>query len=698
MLRYAKTSLLSMILIAFLAVSTGAQSQLVGDLNSDNVVDFKDILTFSWQWLAPSCLDANCTADLDGVDGVNMADFALLANNWQIVDPHLVISEFMASNASQPPLEEGELLDGDGISSDWIEIYNPTDTAVNLDGWYLTNSKSNLTKWQFPNGLQIEPGEFLIIFASRKPLEENPGNYPYLDSLGYYHTNFNLEQNGDYLALVAADGITISHEYAARYPTQLTDVSYGLAQYATAIVPTSAISSHQVPTSEEASLGTDWADLDFDDSTWATQPTTNLHFGEICGIKGLNYEYFEGYWTSVPNFDNYTPIREDIVDTFDITPRQRNDYFGFRFTGFIEVPLNGVYTFYTASNDGSKLYISGALVVDNDGRHLMQERSGSVYLDAGMHPITVEYFEYDDDEGLIVSYDGPGILKKTIPYDVLCSGKITNDMQNQMQYSNASLWTRIEFEVEDPKVFDMLALRIRYEDGFMVYLNGQEVTWRNSPDLLRWDSTALINRPIEDSSVYEEINLMAYLDLLLPKPQKNVLAIHGLNDNKNNGEFRILPELVAAMNRVVPQYFTRPTPGTFNISGALGHVSDVWVSTERTFYTGPPDWYIDLTLSKDWYIDLTLSNGTDGAEIRYTLDGSLPTITHGLTYKWLQSSRAGWTPRSRHIPTSSPKTWKGSRPLAIRLAPTGPALRSMGRSLITVWTRVWSTTPGTQAR
>jgi hypothetical protein len=115
---------------------------------------------------------------------------------------------------------------------------------------------------------------------------------------------------------------------------------------------------------------------------------------------------------------------------------------------------------------------------------------------------------------------------------------------------------------------------------------------------------------------------MAYLDLLLPKPQKNVLAIQGLNDDKNNGEFRILPELVAAMNRAVPEYFTRPTPGTFNISGALGHVSDVWVSTERTFYNGPPDWYIDLTLS----------NGTDGAEIRYTLDGSLPTITHGLTY------------------------------------------------------------------
>ncbi|MHC4113084.1 MAG: FN3 associated domain-containing protein, partial [Planctomycetota bacterium] len=374
--------------------------------------------------------------------------------------------------------------------------------------------------------------------------------------------------------------------------------------------------------SGDSSLGTDWADVGYNDSAWAIQPTTNLHFGEICDIKGLNYEYFEGYWSYVPDFDSLTPEYVGIVDTFDITPRQRNDYFGFRFIGFIEVSLNGVYTFYTTSDDGSLLFIDGYLIVYNDGRHDMEERSGSIYLDAGMHPIRVEYFDYSGDDGLIVSYEGPGIPKKAIPYDVLCSGTVTNEMQNQMQYTNASLWTRIEFEVEDPEVFDMLALRIRYEDGFMAFLNGQEVEWRNSPDSVQWNSTALSNRPIEDSSVFVEINLMAYLDLLLPKPQKNVLAIQGLNDDRNNGEFRILPELVAAMNRAVPQYFTTPTPGTFNISGAMGAVSDVWLSTERTFYTGPPDWHIDLTLS----------TGTDGAEIRYTLDGSLPTIIHGTPY------------------------------------------------------------------
>ncbi|MHC4694519.1 MAG: lamin tail domain-containing protein, partial [Planctomycetota bacterium] len=527
----------------------------------------------------------------------------------------------MASNASGEPLEEGELLDGNGESSDWIEIYNPTATAVDLGGWYLTNNDSNLTMWQFPNGVQIDPGEFLIVFASGKNLEDYPLNYPYLDIKGYYHTNFKLDQAGEYLAIVAPDGNTIVHKYWPEYPAQMTNISFGLPHNATAVVSTSAFATYHVPTSGDAGLGTVWTDLAFDDSTWDTQPTTNLHFGEICGTKGVNYEYYEGSWNYVPYFDGLTPIDTGVVQTFNTTPRQQDDYFGFRFTGFIEVPLNGDYTFYTSSDDGSLLFINDNLVVYNDGRHGVQESSGIIYLNAGMHSIKVEYFEYQGDESLSVKYEGPGIPKQTIPYDVLCSGTINNDMQDQMKNVNASLWTRIEFEVEDPHVFDMLALRIRYEDGFVAYLNGQYLTKRNSPSLpLPWNSTALANRPIEDSSVFEEINLMPYLHVL--QNGNNVLAIHGLNDNKNEPEFRILPELITAMNRTVPQYFSKPTPGTFNISGALGAVSDVWLSTERTFYTGPPDWHIDLTLS----------NGTKGAEIRYTLDGTLPTASHGLVY------------------------------------------------------------------
>ena len=265
-----KSLLLSLLLIASLAGSSGAQSQLVGDLDGNYRVDFKDLRTLARQWLNTICLISDCIADLDGVDSVNMADFALLAQNWQLEEPHLVISEFMASNASnKPPLppKEGDLLDKDGDSSDWIEIYNPTDTTVNLDGWSLTDSDVNLTKWQFP-AIDLDPGKFMVIFASEKNI---------LDP-NELHTNFELNKDGDYLALVANDGNTIVHEYTPEFPTQLEDISYGLAQYATTLVPTGATASYYVPTSGDEALGTGWTVADFNDSAWETGKT-GLGFG-----------------------------------------------------------------------------------------------------------------------------------------------------------------------------------------------------------------------------------------------------------------------------------------------------------------------------------------------------------------------------------------------------------------------------------
>ncbi len=83
-----KSVIVSLLSIAFLAGSpweslrtTRAQTQLAGDLNADHVVDFKDVQAFAWQWLDPGCDTPGCKADLDGVNSVNMADFALLAKN-----------------------------------------------------------------------------------------------------------------------------------------------------------------------------------------------------------------------------------------------------------------------------------------------------------------------------------------------------------------------------------------------------------------------------------------------------------------------------------------------------------------------------------------------------------------------------------------------------------------------------------------
>ena len=128
-----------------------------------------------------------------------------------MVATHPVIAEFMADNVSV-------LADGDGEFSDWIEIFNPTGAPIDLAGYYLSDDADELGKWEFPAQL-LAPGGRLIVFAS--------GKFP-TGPAGELHTNFRLDNGGEYLALVAPDGVTVLHEFAPAYPGQSDDVSYGI--------------------------------------------------------------------------------------------------------------------------------------------------------------------------------------------------------------------------------------------------------------------------------------------------------------------------------------------------------------------------------------------------------------------------------------------------------------------------------------
>jgi photosystem II stability/assembly factor-like uncharacterized protein len=134
---------------------------------------------------------------------------------------------------------------------------------------------------------------------------------------------------------------------------------------------------------------------------------------------GLIYKYYEGAWSALPDFTVLTPVKSGIVSTFTNSIRNRDDNYGISFTGFINVPTDGIYTFYTNSDDGSALFIGSALVVTNDGVHGDQQRSGVIGLKAGKHAITLNYFQGVGGYSLTASYTGPGIAQQTIPSSVL---------------------------------------------------------------------------------------------------------------------------------------------------------------------------------------------------------------------------------------------------------------------------------------
>lgn len=112
------------------------------------------------------------------------------------------------------------------------------------------------------------------------------------------------------------------------------------------------------------------------------------------GKPGLRYRYYEGKWSLLPDFTTLTPVREGTVTTVNEAEAQpRADYFALVLEGFVDLPATDTYTFYTRSDDGSKLYIDGQLVVDNDGDHGAFWQYGKTILEKGKHEIRIEYFE-----------------------------------------------------------------------------------------------------------------------------------------------------------------------------------------------------------------------------------------------------------------------------------------------------------------
>jgi len=154
-----------------------------------------------------------------GIRDLAASPNAFAGGNWTYrLDPNATdappyISEFMASNTRI-------LADENGFFEDWIEIYNPSALTVNLDGWYLTDSANNLTKWRFP-ATNLASGGFIVVFASGHD-RRVPG--------ARLHTSFQLSAGGEYLALVKPDGVTIASEFAPVFPQQMPDVSFGFAQ------------------------------------------------------------------------------------------------------------------------------------------------------------------------------------------------------------------------------------------------------------------------------------------------------------------------------------------------------------------------------------------------------------------------------------------------------------------------------------
>ena len=149
--------------------------------------------------------------------------------------------------------------------------------------------------------------------------------------------------------------------------------------------------------------------------------------------NGLFTEAFVpgGRLTRVPDFDTLTPFRTWTVANIDVPNRSYTrgfpelgtdvlENFGIRLRGRIKIETAGTYTFKLNSDDGSRLYINGNLVIDNDGLHGMSAKSGSAMLTAGFHDVEIGYFQGPRAHiGLQWFWQPPGGAEAIVPPGVL---------------------------------------------------------------------------------------------------------------------------------------------------------------------------------------------------------------------------------------------------------------------------------------
>ncbi|MDA7632632.1 CotH kinase family protein [bacterium] len=184
-----------------------------------------------------------------------------------------------------------------------------------------------------------------------------------------------------------------------------------------------------------------------------------------------------------------------------------------------------------------------------------------------------------------------------------------------MRGQNPSVYVRVPFEWDGEEMGEQLILRLRYEDGFVAFLNGKRIAAGNAPITLSWNSIATADRPDGEAIVPTDIDISSSRALL--RPGRNVLAIHGLNRALNSSDILIEPVLVAVKGGAVQNagFIFSPTPGDVNRTGVNQVVGSPLLSSEGHVFSDPFE--VILTLPKEVPLQ---------AQIRYTLDGTIPDL------------------------------------------------------------------------
>jgi hexosaminidase len=133
--------------------------------------------------------------------------------------------------------------------------------------------------------------------------------------------------------------------------------------------------------------------------------------------QGLKFHYYQSFFQQTNELDTANPLRSGIhTESIGIKNYKTKEirYFGLKLEGYIYVDETASYTFSCIADDGAKIFIDNDLIVDNDGRHWINEAFGAVKLEKGFHKINISYFDADGSTELKCHIQQEGKEKQEI--------------------------------------------------------------------------------------------------------------------------------------------------------------------------------------------------------------------------------------------------------------------------------------------
>ena len=194
-------------------------------------------------------------------------------------------------------------------------------------------------------------------------------------------------------------------------------------------------------------------------------------------------------------------------------------------------------------------------------------------------------------------------------------GLIGLDVDAEMNGENTTCFIRVPFDGDDAAGATQLVLRMKYDDGFVAWVNGREIARANFSGSPTWDSES--SGQHDDGAAVEFVTYDVNVPSDLIVSGSNVLAIQGLNDNLGSSDFLAMPELDALttgdLDPNTRLFFPEPTPGTGNLQGFPGVSPTPSIDADSAVFSGSIDVPVSLPVG-----------APANTVLRYELDGSVP--------------------------------------------------------------------------